>query len=129
MQSQNDCRNSAPSPALNARGAAPSNGGERRHCDRPETQQACAPDRLLRRRSRTLLVKRHVDHQYGVFHHHAGDENQRDEADDREFRLCRKFFSRVGWSYDRWAWGRRNSPMIDFKGSHFERDVILWGVR
>jgi len=22
-----------------------------------------------------------------------------------------------------------NSTMIEFKGSHFERDVILWGVR
>jgi transposase-like protein len=39
------------------------------------------------------------------------------------------FLSRVGWGYDRRAWGRRNSAMIDFKGSHFERDVILWGVR
>ena len=39
------------------------------------------------------------------------------------------FLSRVGWGYDRRTWGRRNSAMIDFKGSHFERDVILWGVR
>ena len=25
--------------------------------------------------------------------------------------------------------GRRNGAIIDFKGSHFERAVILWGVR
>jgi transposase-like protein len=31
--------------------------------------------------------------------------------------------------YDRRELSRRNSVMIDFKGSHFERDVILWGVR
>jgi len=27
------------------------------------------------------------------------------------------FLSRVGWSYDRRAWGGRNSPMIDFKAA------------
>jgi transposase-like protein len=31
--------------------------------------------------------------------------------------------------YDRWKRVQRNSTMIEFKGSHFERDVILWGVR
>ncbi len=31
--------------------------------------------------------------------------------------------------YDRWKRVRRNSTMIEFKGGHFERDVILWGVR
>ena len=30
--------------------------------------------------------------------------------------------------YDRWKLVQRNSTMIEFKGSHFERDVILWGV-
>ena len=36
-----------------------------------------------------------------------------------------------GWlGYDRWRrFSQRNSNMIEFKGSHFERDVILWGVR
>jgi transposase-like protein len=35
-----------------------------------------------------------------------------------------------GWlGYDRWKRFQRNSKMIEFKGSHFERDVILWGVR
>ncbi|HUI20651.1 MAG TPA: hypothetical protein VLZ74_06365 [Methylocella sp.] len=29
--------------------------------------------------------------------------------------------------YDRWKGVQRNSTMIEFKGSHFERDVILWG--
>ncbi|CAN2536545.1 hypothetical+protein [Methylocapsa aurea] len=31
--------------------------------------------------------------------------------------------------YDRRQRGGRNRAMIDFKGSHFERDAILWGVR
>jgi transposase-like protein len=31
--------------------------------------------------------------------------------------------------YDPGQQRRRNSAMIDFKGSNFERDVILWGVR
>jgi len=31
--------------------------------------------------------------------------------------------------HDRWKGVQRNSTMIEFKGSHFERDVILWGVR
>ena len=34
-----------------------------------------------------------------------------------------------GLGYDGWKQGGRNSTMIEFKGSHFERDVILWGVR
>jgi len=34
-----------------------------------------------------------------------------------------------GLGYDRWKRAQRNSMMIEFKGSHFERDVILWGVR
>jgi hypothetical protein len=42
--------------------------------------------------------------------------------------LRRAFFSRASWGYDRQAWGGRNSAKIDFKGSHFERDMILWGV-
>jgi hypothetical protein len=36
---------------------------------------------------------------------------------------------RVGLGYDGWKQGGRDSTMIEFKGSHFERDVILWGVR
>ena len=43
--------------------------------------------------------------------------------------LCREFLSRVGWAMIAGSVSRRNSAMIDFKGSHFERDVILWGVR
>ena len=31
--------------------------------------------------------------------------------------------------YDRWKGFERNSTMIEFKGSHFEHDAILWGVR
>jgi len=31
--------------------------------------------------------------------------------------------------YNRWKRVWRNSTMIEFKGSHFEREVILWGVR
>ena len=34
-----------------------------------------------------------------------------------------------GLRYDRWKWIQRDSTMIEFKGSHFEREVILWGVR
>ena len=30
--------------------------------------------------------------------------------------------------YDRWKWIQRDSTMIEFKGSYFEREVILWGV-
>src|SRR5208283_2339420 len=42
--------------------------------------------------------------------------------------LCRKLLPRVGLGYaDRQ--GERNSTMIEFKGSHFESDLILWGVR
>jgi putative transposase len=43
--------------------------------------------------------------------------------------LCRIFLPRVGMVYDRRQQSRRNCAMIGFKGSHFERDVILWGVR
>ncbi len=39
--------------------------------------------------------------------------------------LSRIFFSRAGMGCDR----RRNSAMTDFKGGHFERDVILRGVQ
>jgi putative transposase len=28
-----------------------------------------------------------------------------------------------------WQRPQRDSVMIEFKGSHFERDVILWGIR
>jgi hypothetical protein len=35
----------------------------------------------------------------------------------------------VSLGYDGWKQGGRDSTMIEFKGSHFERDVILWGVR
>jgi len=28
--------------------------------------------------------------------------------------------------YDGWKQSLRNSMMIEFKGRHFERDVILW---
>jgi hypothetical protein len=38
------------------------------------------------------------------------------------------FLSEIGLGYASWR-GGRNSTMIEFKGSHFERDVILWGVR
>jgi putative transposase len=31
--------------------------------------------------------------------------------------------------YDRWEWIRQGGTMIEFKGSHFEQEVILWGVR
>jgi len=31
--------------------------------------------------------------------------------------------------YDSWQESRRNNAIIDFKGSHLERDLILWGVR
>jgi len=34
-----------------------------------------------------------------------------------------------GLRYDRWKWIQRDSAMIEFKRSHFEREVILWGVR
>jgi hypothetical protein len=43
-------------------------------------------------------------------------------------RLC-AIFLRIGWGYDRRDWGKRAIGMVDFKGSHFERDVTLWGVR
>jgi hypothetical protein len=43
--------------------------------------------------------------------------------------LCREFLSRVTLGYDRRQRSWRTSAMIDFKGSHFERNVILWGVR
>jgi transposase-like protein len=36
---------------------------------------------------------------------------------------------RTGLGYDDGKRGGWNIAMIDFKGSHFERDVILWGVR
>ena len=39
------------------------------------------------------------------------------------------FMRRVGLRYDGCEQGGRNVTMIKFKGSHFERDVILWGVR
>jgi putative transposase len=42
--------------------------------------------------------------------------------------FCRKLcFTDLG--YDRWERFQRNGTMIEFKGSHFERDVILWAVR
>jgi transposase-like protein len=44
-------------------------------------------------------------------------------------RFCRKLFLAETWGYDRWKRVWRNSTMIEFKGSHFEREVILWGVR
>jgi hypothetical protein len=31
--------------------------------------------------------------------------------------------------YDHWEWIRQGGTMIEFKGSHFEKEVILWGVR
>jgi hypothetical protein len=43
--------------------------------------------------------------------------------------LCREFLSGISLGYDRRQQSWRTSAMIDFKGSHFERDVILWGVR
>ena len=43
--------------------------------------------------------------------------------------FCRKLFFAETWGYDRWKRVWRNSTMIEFKGSHFEREVILWGVR
>ena len=39
------------------------------------------------------------------------------------------FMRRVGLWYDGCEQGGRNVTMIKFKGSHFERHVILWGVR
>ena len=37
---------------------------------------------------------------------------------------------RVGClEYDRWKLVQRKSAIIEFKGSHYERDVILWGIR
>jgi len=53
---------------------------------------------------------------------------------NRTYRLlptwfCRKLFLAGTWGYNRWKRVWRNSTMIEFKGSHFEREVILWGVR
>jgi hypothetical protein len=31
--------------------------------------------------------------------------------------------------YDYWEWIRQGGTMIESKGSHFEQEVILWGVR
>ena len=45
-------------------------------------------------------------------------------------RFCRKFSWGAALAHDwshRFGWGRQ--AMIEFKGSHFEREVILWGVR
>jgi putative transposase len=47
---------------------------------------------------------------------------------DKERRFCRKFRRGPSWANLRRQSGWY-SAMIDFKGSHFERDVILWGVR
>ena len=44
-------------------------------------------------------------------------------------RFCRKLCVARCLGYDRWKRVQRNSTMIEFKGSHFEREVILWGVR
>ena len=46
----------------------------------------------------------------------------------QDLRFCRKF-CHADLGYDRWERFQRNITMIEFKGSHFERDVILWGVR
>ena len=35
--------------------------------------------------------------------------------------FCRKLFLAETWGYDRWKRVWRNSTMIEFKGSHFER--------
>jgi putative transposase len=44
--------------------------------------------------------------------------------------FCRKFPAGTNWPHDwRQRFWRRDSRMIDVKGSHFERDVIPWGVR
>ncbi len=43
--------------------------------------------------------------------------------------FCRKLFLAEAWGYDRWRRLWRNSAMIEFKGSHFEHVLILWGVR
>jgi hypothetical protein len=42
--------------------------------------------------------------------------------------LCREFLSGISLGYDRRQQSWRTSAMIDFKGRHFERDVILWGI-
>ena len=39
------------------------------------------------------------------------------------------FYCGIDAGYAGWVQGGRNSTMIEFKGSHFEREVILWGVR
>ena len=50
------------------------------------------------------------------------------ESRRHEGGFCRKLLSGVGLGYAG-RQGGRNSTMMEFKGSHFERDVILWGVR
>jgi hypothetical protein len=45
-------------------------------------------------------------------------------------RFCRKFRTGGGRAYAFWqriSGGQQVS--VEFKGSHFEQDVILWGVR
>lgn len=46
-----------------------------------------------------------------------------------KIRFCRKFLPRFGMGYDHWQRSGLKSAMIDFRGSHFEREFILWGVR
>jgi hypothetical protein len=38
-------------------------------------------------------------------------------------------FRVLGLAYNRRKQIRRDDAMIEFKGSHFEREVILWGIR
>jgi transposase-like protein len=46
-----------------------------------------------------------------------------------EERLCREICVAAAWGYDGMKRVQWNGAMIEFKGSHFEREVILWGVR
>ena len=47
----------------------------------------------------------------------------------RRFPVLSRTLLLASRGYDRWRGMQWNSTMIEFKGSHFERDVILWGVR
>jgi cytochrome d ubiquinol oxidase subunit I len=43
--------------------------------------------------------------------------------------FCRKAVRSSVLTYDRGGLTARSPTVVDFKGSHFERDIVLWGVR
>ena len=51
-----------------------------------------------------------------------------DNCDDTA-RFCRKVYDWYGSRYARGNFSDDKATMLDFKGSQFERDIILWGVR